>query len=247
MAGLLSLKRYGENRPAHLSIPTLGDWTPLRVSITCRMRRKSRLFALAEYLRGRRTGVTAEQLAEHFGVTVRTIYRDLDALRDGALPVLAERGPGGGFSLDRSYTLPPVNFTPREAAVLAVLGRFATETRLLPFVDTLESALSKVRGALSAGKQREALALADELVFAAIPGLPVRAAVRRVVEDAWFERRTVRLRYRRNDGSPGERTVRVARVLMERHMTMLECRDVTTGETRGLRLDRIETATLVDE
>ena len=211
------------------------------------MHRKSRLFALAEYLRGRRTGVTAEQLAERFGVTIRTIYRDLDSLRDASLPVLAERGPGGGFALDRAYTLPPVNFTPREAAVLAALGRFAAETRLLPFVDTLESALSKVRGALSTGKQREAIALGDELVFAGVPGLPVRPAVRRAIEDAWFERRAVRLEYRRGDGSPGDRAVRIARVLMERHATVLECLDVTTGDKRAIRLDRIDAATLVGD
>jgi predicted DNA-binding transcriptional regulator YafY len=209
------------------------------------MRRKSRLFALAEYLRGRRTGVTAEHLAERFGVTIRTIYRDLDALREGTLPLVAERGPGGGYALDRAYTLPPVNFTTREAAVLAVLGRFASETRLLPFIDTLESALSKVRGALSAGKQRETLSLADELVFAAVPGAPVRPAVRRAIEDAWFERRALRLRYRRSDGSEGERTVRVERVLMERHVTVLECRDVASGETRSIRLDRVDAAVLV--
>src|SRR6185312_4194816 len=193
------------------------------------MRKKSRLFALAEYLRGRRTGVTAEELAAHFEVTVRTIYRDLDALRDAAVPVNAERGPGGGFALDRAYTLPPVNFTPREAAVLAVLGRFATESRLVPFVETLESALSKVRGALSTGKQREALSLADKLVFAGIPGLPARPEVRRAVEDAWFEQRALHLAYRRGDGSPGERKVRIRRVLMERTMTLLECEDVATG------------------
>lgn len=84
------------------------------------------MFALAEYLRGRRTGVTAGALAERFGVTVRTMYRDLDALRDASLPVAAERGRGGGYALDRAYTLPPVNFTPREAAVLVTLGRYAT-------------------------------------------------------------------------------------------------------------------------
>src|SRR5262249_55628603 len=203
------------------------------------MRRKSRLFSLAEYLRGRRTGVTAEQLAERFGVTVRTIYRDLDALRDASLPVQAERGPGGGYALDRSYSLPPVNFTPREAAVLVVLGRFATETRLVPFVDTLESALSKVRGALTPGPQREALAHAEKLAFGAIPALPARPEVRRTIEEAWFDQCAVRLRYRRSDGSPGERTVRIARVLMERTMTVLECEDVATHEKRGLRLDRI--------
>ena len=210
------------------------------------MRRKSRLFALAEYLRGRRTGVTADQLAERFGVTVRTIYRDLDALRDAALPVQAERGPGGGYALDRAYTLPPVNFTPREAAVLVVLGRFATETRLVPFVDTLESALSKVRGALSAGQQREALAHAEKLTFAAVPALPARPAVRRAVEEAWFEQRPIRLKNRRSDGSPNERTVRITRVLMERTMTVLECEDTETRETRGVRLDRIDAVELLE-
>jgi predicted DNA-binding transcriptional regulator YafY len=210
------------------------------------MRRKSRLFALAEYLRGRRTGVTADQLAERFGVTVRTIYRDLDALRDASLPVQAERGPGGGYALDRAYTLPPVNFTPREAAVLVVLGRFATETRLVPFVDTLESALSKVRGALTAGQQREALAHAEKLTFAAVPALPTRPAVRRVIEEAWFEQRAIRVKYRRGDGSPNERTVRITRVLMERTMTILECEDIETQETRGVRLDRIDVVELLE-
>jgi len=211
------------------------------------MRRKSRLFALAEYLRGRRTGVTAEQLAERFGVTVRTIYRDLDALRDASLPVQAERGPGGGYALDRTYTLPPVNLTPREAALLVVLGRFATETRLVPFVDTLEAALSKVRGALSTGQQREALSHADKLVFAAVPALPARPAIRRVIEEAWFEQRPVRVKYRRSDGSSNARTVRIARVLMERTMTVLECEDTETREVRGVRLDRVDSAELVEE
>src|SRR6187402_1914984 len=55
------------------------------------MQRTQRLFALAEYLRGRRTGVTAEVLAERFGVTLRTIYRDLDTLRLASLPLAAER------------------------------------------------------------------------------------------------------------------------------------------------------------
>src|SRR5262249_46344131 len=85
------------------------------------VRRKSRLFAIAEYLRGRRTGTTAAEIADRFGVTLRTVYRDLEALRDAALPLRADRGRGGGYALDRAYTLPPVNFTAREAAVLTAL------------------------------------------------------------------------------------------------------------------------------
>ena len=97
------------------------------------MRRKSRLFALAEVLRARRTGVTAAQLADRFGVTLRTIYRDLEALQDAGMPIKADRGRGGGYALDKNYQLPPINFTAREAALLVVLARMAVEQRLLPF------------------------------------------------------------------------------------------------------------------
>ena len=49
------------------------------------MVRQTRLFALAEHLRGRRTGVTAGELAERFRVTVRTIYRDGEALSESEI------------------------------------------------------------------------------------------------------------------------------------------------------------------
>src|SRR5258705_11182565 len=111
------------------------------------MRKQSRLFAIAEALRARRTGVTAGELAQRFGVTVRTIYRDLAALQDAGLPLRADRGRGGGYALDHSYQLPPINLSAREAALLVVLGRMAIEHRLVPFADPLESPLYKVRPA----------------------------------------------------------------------------------------------------
>ncbi|HMK73607.1 MAG TPA: HTH domain-containing protein [Myxococcaceae bacterium] len=204
------------------------------------MRRQARLFAIAEHLRGRRTGVTAAELAERFGVTLRTIYRDLDALREAELPVSAERGRGGGYALDRAYSLPPVNFTAREAALLSALGRWATDARLVPFTRTLGSAIDKVRGALATSAQRELLTLMQELTFVGIPAHPAAAGVREAVEDAWFERRAVRIRYRASDGTASERTVRIRGLTMERSLTMLHCDDLDRAEARTFRLDRIE-------
>jgi predicted DNA-binding transcriptional regulator YafY len=206
------------------------------------MRRQSRLFALAEYLRGRRTGVTAETLAERFGVTPRTIYRDLDALRDASLPVQADRGRGGGYALDRNYTLPPVNFTAREAALLVAVGGWAASMRYVPFSDTLRAALDKVRGALSASAQREALAHAGTLRFVGVPAPGGPPEVRRMVEEAWFEQRPVRLDYRRNY-ELFSRSVRIRGVIMERGMTLLECDDLDEGQPHTIRFDRIERAT----
>ena len=203
------------------------------------VRRRERLFALAEYLRGRRMGVTAEILAERFGVTLRTIYRDLDSLRAAGLPMRADRGRGGGYALDRAYTLPPVNFTPREAAVLVGLGRWARTTRLLPFVGTLECALDKVRGALSASAQAELLLLMEGLQFVGVPALPVPPRVRAALEQAWFERQPLRIRYHGAGDVVSIRTVRVVSVVMERSLTLLNCDDLEKGERRQFRLDRI--------
>src|SRR4051812_5624853 len=159
------------------------------------MSRTERLFALAEYLRGRRTGVTAEILADRFGVTVRTIYRDLDALRAASMPVSAERGRGGGYSLDRSYSFPPVNFTAREAALLVAIRRTASGMPPTPFIEPPASALDKVRAALSTSAQRELLARLEELSFLGVPALPAKKGVRAVVERAWFEQQPIRITY----------------------------------------------------
>jgi len=209
------------------------------------MKRTERLFALAEYLRGRRTGVTAEVLAERFGVTIRTMYRDLDTLRAADLPLSAERGRGGGYALDKSYSLPPVNFTAREAALLVALGRFAVETRLLPFEETLQRALDKVRAALSTSAQRELMGRLDELAFVGIPSLPIAKPVRAAVERAWFEQQTLRITYRDGNGVPTKRDVRIESVVMERTETRINAFDLAKQESRQFRLDRIERAEVV--
>jgi predicted DNA-binding transcriptional regulator YafY len=211
------------------------------------MQRTERLFALAEYLRGRRTGVTAEALAERFEVTVRTIYRDLDTLRAAAMPVAAERGRGGGYALDRSYSLPPVNFTAREAALLVALGRFAIDMRLLPFCDTLESALDKVRAALGTSAQRDLLARLEELSFFGVPALPCRKEVRTAIERAWFEQQPLRITYVGGNSTESKRRIRIRGVHMDRHETRLDALDLDLGETRPFRLDRIVAAEVLEE
>lgn len=211
------------------------------------MNRKTRLFALAEALRARRTGVTAEALAERFGVTVRTIYRDLATLQDAGLPLRADRGRGGGYALDKSYQLPPINLTAREAALLVALGKMASTQRLLPFTDNLEAALDKVRGALSTSAQRELLGLLDRLQFVGVPALPVAAEVRRAVETAWFEDRALRIEYQKNAYTFVPRLVRIRNLVFDREVTLLNCVDLALGEDRQFRLDRIHAARVVED
>lgn len=197
---------------------------------------------MAEVLRSRRTGITVSQLAERFGVSERTVHRDLDALRGAHMPVHGERGRGGGLVLDRGYDLPPVNFTAREAAVVLLLGRWALELRTMPFDAPLRTALDKLRSALPTAAQRELGRLDEKLQFLGVPAHDVAPAVRRAVERAVFEGATIEVTYVDRQSVQTTRLVRVDAVFVERTDTRLAVQDLTHGERRELRLAGIVSA-----
>ncbi len=206
------------------------------------MKRTERLFAIAEYLRGRRTGTTAEAIAERFGVTIRTAYRDLSSLRDAHLPLVADRGRGGGYALDRNYSLPPVNFNAREAAVMISACQWLSEMRVLPFTATLDSSIDKVRSALDRSAQRELQKRLKELAYVGVPARASREDVRKAIEQAWFESRVLRIRYRGANDITTKRRVRLERIVMDRSETRINALDLEKSDSRQFLLDRIEHA-----
>lgn len=77
------------------------------------MNRIDRLFAILLLLQARRR-VRAQDLVAAFEVTERAIYRDVAALSEGGVPIVSL--PGAGYELAEGYMLPPLLFTPAEAA-----------------------------------------------------------------------------------------------------------------------------------
>jgi predicted DNA-binding transcriptional regulator YafY len=86
-----------------------------------RMNRTERLFATILLLQNR-PNMTSRDLAEHFGVTRRTIFRDLRALSESGVPLTYAEG--GGYEILEGYQLPPLMLTAREAATLLVGTEF---------------------------------------------------------------------------------------------------------------------------
>lgn len=123
------------------------------------MNRTERLYAVAEELRrAGPTGTTGARLAAALEVSERTIKRDVAALQQAGLTVWAQPGPGGGYVLDPSASLPPVNFTPGQAVAVAVA--LATLPPGSPFAVDARVARGKVWDALAAGDRARAEALA---------------------------------------------------------------------------------------
>ncbi|SDD18010.1 Predicted DNA-binding transcriptional regulator YafY, contains an HTH and WYL domains [Paenibacillus sp. UNCCL117] len=106
--------------------------------------------------------VTAEQLAETLETSVRTVYRYIDALCASGVPIIAEPGHDGGYSLPGTFKQAPLFLTDEERKALSQAALFAHGAGY-PFEERLQQALRKIQ--LYAGD-----AWSDE-------GRPGRAAV----------------------------------------------------------------------
>jgi predicted DNA-binding transcriptional regulator YafY len=103
-----------------------------------------------------------EELARRFEVSTRTIERDLAALQQAGVPIWATNGRRGGYSLDATMTLPPLNFTPSEAAALVVAMAVAGPT---PLGQAARSGLSKIVAAMPPAARRGAAELVQRILI----------------------------------------------------------------------------------
>src|ERR1700726_885817 len=101
-------------------------------------------------MQGRRV-TRAEDLADEFATSIRTVYRDIAALAEAGVPIVGEAGVG--YSIVRGYHLPPVHFTTEEATALVTAGMLMDRFADNSLASSMDSALSKIRAVLPSDHQ----------------------------------------------------------------------------------------------
>lgn len=203
------------------------------------MNRIDRLTAMILLLQSRRV-ITAEEIAAHFEISVRTVYRDLAALGEAGVPVVAEAGVG--YSLARGYHVPPVMFTEEEAAALVMGAEVTQQVADESLKRSIGGALLKIRSVLPVDRRDYVTRLERSVgVHLGRRDIPRGGCDLMPMQEAVVRRKCVVLRY--NTGGRGEfseRTVEpLGMVFYSRQWHLIAwCR--LRRAIRDFRLDRIE-------
>jgi len=202
------------------------------------MKRADRLMALVLHLR--HGWVQAETLAREYGVSVRTIYRDMQGLTEAGVPVLGEAGRG--YRLMDGYFLPPLHLTPEEAVMVAfgldaVRGMFDAD-----YSQAVTTAARKLMAALPEERRREVEALREHIRLIET-GEVSEAGTLRTLRTALLARRAVTFRYHSPQGV-SERHADPLGLVRLNGVWMLAAHDRGRAGRRTFRLDRMEAVAL---
>ncbi len=129
------------------------------------MNRIDRLFGILILLQSKKY-VTADKIANQYGISVRTVYRDMKALGEQGIPLSFEQHKG--YFIVQGYFLPPISFNSDEANALLLMERFLTGFSDQSITTHYTTALNKVKAVLRTA-QKDKLESLNESIKLQLP------------------------------------------------------------------------------
>lgn len=209
-------------------------------------KRFDRIVAILIQLQTKRI-IRAQELAERFGVSTRTIYRDIKTLENCGVPIAGEAGTG--YSIMEGYKLPPVMFTREEAA------SFIAAEKVMPhFTDkslgsSFNSALAKIKSVLR-WSEKDLIDILDSSMLVQRRNPAFAESVPNVLEtlmNGIVNKKQVLVNYQSLEAeSSAERTIEPVGVYHEHHFWYIVAYCHLRQDYRNFRSDRISYIRLLD-
>jgi len=207
------------------------------------MDKTERLFAVMDALRRHRRPVTAAQLAEEQGVSVRTLYRDVRTLIGLGAPIDGEAGVG--YMLRPGFFMPPLMFTPEELEALVLGARWVQAQPDNGLADAARNALGKIATA-SPDDLRDRIGdtgLWPVLIRGAREAMPVLGLVR----SAMRSEMALHIGYADERGNESERDIWPVQLAYYEGKQIIVAWCVMREAFRHFRTDRIVRAALTEQ
>lgn len=193
-----------------------------------------------------RERVSANELADMFEVSPRTIYRDLDSINQAGIPVLATSGPGGGAEILKTYKVDKHLFSTSDiTALLMGLGSIQSN---FPGHE-VKHALAKVKGMFSPELHQETAFRAGQIKIDALPWLHAEACseTMSVIKMALEQQRLLEFDYRDIRNRKSRRTIEPYRILLKGEDWYVQGYCLIRNDFRTFKLLRIEQISVLEQ
>ena len=200
---------------------------------------------LVGFLR-RRSNATADELARELGVSVRTVFRDLNAMRTRGFAIDGTVGRGGGVQLDPTTVLLTTQLTTEEVVALLLSVAILRAAPWLPFAARAQEAVAKVERVLPAASVRELRRMLQRvLIGEPAPAAtlstagPVDPELLQVFERCFNGGHVLRFGYTDREGRRTRRRVEPHGLLVRAPLWYIIAWDSARDAPRTFRMDRI--------
>ena len=199
--------------------------------------RLSRLLAILTLLLSKRM-LTATEIAKKFGISVRTVYRDIRALEGAGVPIITEEGKG--YSIMEGYKLPPVMFTEKEAYALITSEQIILRNKDASLVNEFSQAIRKIKTVLKHSSKGKAELLSERMYIGKNFDQQITSQSLIDIQMALTNYQLIKIRYQTPDGTVSERFIEPFALYhnaAEDWTIVAFCR--LRGDFRFFRLDRM--------
>lgn len=206
------------------------------------MSRTHRLFQMMQTLRRLPAPITAARLADEMGISVRSVYRDIDALR--GIGAVIDGAAGFGFTLVEDAALPPLGFEDDELEALVLGLRDVAIIGDPALARAAESALAKIQARVpprQAHRLQHAVLDAQRYWRPPAPTIDVAA-----LREATWEEVAVQFDYEDAQKSQTRRMVRPLGLVYLENSNVLLAWCMLRQDYRVFRLDRISNLEVTD-
>lgn len=204
----------------------------------------ARMLRLLTLLQTHRYWIGAE-LADRLDVSLRTLRRDVERLRELGYPVRSDRGVGGGYQLAPGASLPPLALDDDEAVALAIGLLTAARTSVADIAEISVRALAKVIQVMPPRLRRQVESLEAATVSSRPPWASQATDSKQLVTVARACRddRRITFDYTAANGNRTSRLVEPRQMVSLGHLWYLVAYDLGRNDWRSFRLDRMTGAT----
>jgi predicted DNA-binding transcriptional regulator YafY len=207
------------------------------------LKRISRLTAILTQLQTKRI-LTAVSLAEKFGVSTRTIYRDIKALERAGVPILTQEGKG--YTLMEGYRIPPIMFTEKQANALILAEQLVLRNTDASFVQDYTEAIEKVKSILRYTVQDKANLLANRTQYDEALNQERNSNNLSDLQSALTNYNLIKIRYTSKEGASTDRVIEPFAIISAEYWYLIAwCR--LRKEFRFFRPDRIKKMEILPE